>query len=321
MTMTARVHVRPIGNLGNQMLQYMLLQSMQTRLPALDIDGVAMPDWGLVLPARAAPPAEMLCLAGQHVDLPLLEQLISAGQIRELAFAALGFRVTDLLPVQQYRASFARRSVAVPDEARHGLLINVRGAETLANTHADYGPIPIAFYRQLIEATGLPPVLMGQLADDPYSQALRQAFPKALLMPSQGAMADFEIIRSARHIVASVSTFSWLAAWLSDAQTIHLPVSGIFNPDQREDIDLLPVHDPRYRFYEFPIRQWAGSPAQFEALSAPQHFAPMSTHTVQQRLSDAARRFAPRAARYRLKLRAAAWAQRWLNLSYKVIAR
>lgn len=321
MTMTARVHVRPIGNLGNQMLQYMLLQSMQTRLPGLAFDGVNMPDWGLVLPAPSAVPAQLLCLAGQHVDVPLLEQLIAGGQIRELAFAALGFRMKDLLPVERYHAAFARRAVAVPDVARHGLLINVRGAEILADTHPDYGPVPIAFYHQLIEATGLPAVLMGQLADDPYSQALRQAFPNALVLPSQGAMADFEIIRSARHIVASVSTFSWLAAWLSDAQTIHLPVSGIFNPDQREDIDLLPVHDPRYRFYKFPVRRWDGSPAQFDALSAPQHFAAMSPQTAQERLASAAQRFAPRAARYRLKLRAAAWAQRWLNLSYKVIAR
>ena len=321
MTTHARIHVRPVGNLGNQMLQYMLLQSVLARVPGLSIDGVSMPEWGLVSPAQAAAPAEMLCLAGQHVDVPLLEQLIAAGSVRELIFAALGFRMANLLPAFEYYASFPRRTVAVPDEARHGLLINVRGAETLTGAHPDYGPLPIAFYRQLIEATGLPAVLMGQLADDPYSLTLRHAFPNALVLPSQSAMADFEIIRSARHIVASVSTFSWLAAWLSDAQTIHLPVSGIFNPDQREDIELLPVHDPRYRFYEFPIRQWAGSPAQFEALLAPQHFAPMSTHTVQQRLSDAARRFAPRAARYRMKLRAAAWAQRWLNLSYKVIAR
>ena len=50
-----------------------------------------------------------------------------------------------------------------------------------------------------------------------------------------------------------ISTFAWMAAWLSNASTIFLPVYGLFNPNQFPDHDLLPLGDRRYRFYEFPI--------------------------------------------------------------------
>jgi hypothetical protein len=72
-------------------------------------------------------------------------------------------------------------------------------------------------------------------------------------MLSTGAMSDFALLRAADELVVSVSTFSWLAAWLSRATTIHLPLSGFLNPQQNRTIDLLPIHDPRYRFYLFPV--------------------------------------------------------------------
>jgi hypothetical protein len=50
-----------------------------------------------------------------------------------------------------------------------------------------------------------------------------------------------------------VSTFSWLAAWLSDAEQIFMPLSGLLNPMQSTDVDLAPLNDPRYRFFLFPI--------------------------------------------------------------------
>ena len=56
-----------------------------------------------------------------------------------------------------------------------------------------------------------------------------------------------------KNIVVAISTFSWLAAWLSRAETIILPLSGFFNPAHHREIDLLPVDDIRYRFFLFPL--------------------------------------------------------------------
>jgi hypothetical protein len=44
-----------------------------------------------------------------------------------------------------------------------------------------------------------------------------------------------------------------LAAWLSQAKTIILPISGFYNPAQHRELDLLPVDDIRYRFFLFPL--------------------------------------------------------------------
>ena len=53
--------------------------------------------------------------------------------------------------------------------------------------------------------------------------------------------------------MVAVSTFSWLAAWLSDAATIIVPLSGFYNPAHHREIDLLPVDDIRYRYFLFPL--------------------------------------------------------------------
>ena len=75
--------------------------------------------------------------------------------------------------------------------------------------------IPPDFYEALLAETGLAPVFMGQIEDTPYLRTLRTRFPKARFLPSLGAAMDFARIRAARFIVPSISTFSWLAAWLS----------------------------------------------------------------------------------------------------------
>ena len=94
---------------------------------------------------------------------------------------------------------------------------------------------------------------MGQIGANPLCRARSPGLPEAQFIPSRGPIRDFEIIRRSRNVVVSVSTFSWLAAWLSDADRIFLPMTGFYNPAQFPEIDLLPLHDPRYRFYLFPV--------------------------------------------------------------------
>jgi hypothetical protein len=83
-------------------------------------------------------------------------------------------------------------------------------------------------------------------------------------------MQDFDMIRQARHVLVSVSTFSWLAAWLGDAETIHLPLTGFFNPAHMRHINLAPVDDRRYRFYLFPFTE---AVAEVEALKVHEKLA------------------------------------------------
>jgi hypothetical protein len=201
-------------------------------------------------------------VAGNRIEMERLAYLLRSGQVAGIEAAALGMRMEYLGEVAAARLVFRPPPAEprrFPDDS---LLISVRGAEILGGIHKDYRPIPVAFYRRLVAETGLAPVFLGQLGDDAYSRGLRAQFPEATFVPSQGPMEDFAALRAARHLVVSASTFSWLACWLSEAETIHLPILGLYHPRRRPDIDLLPLTDPRYRFHLLPPDPWTGSAAE-----------------------------------------------------------
>lgn len=304
-----QAHIVPVGNLANQMLQLAFMDSLQQSLPALQIGGVDLPLWQIRHNLPPSPAAQRLRLFGQHVDRDLLQSLLQRGWLREFEFAALGFRMAHLDRERALRL-FPPAPTVSCTLAADELLINVRGAETLDNVHADYGPLPVHYLRQLVETTGLRPVLMGQIGTDWYSGALRRAFPGCREIPSQGIREDFEIIRAAPHVAMSLSSFSWLACWLSNAQTIHMPVVGIFNPQQRPDIDLLPVEDARYRFYAFEVRRWSASEPQVRALSDAGRWPQLTKEQLVAVLAKASLSMAPARRRYRFRLFAALALQR-----------
>lgn len=133
------------------------------------------------------------------------------------------------------------------------LVINIRGGEVLSGLHPDYTMLPPEFYEHLIQKTGKKPIFYGQLTPSPYLDELKQRFPDARFISSRGEALDFDYIRRSHYIVPALSTFSWLAAWLSDARKIFFPVAGVMSPQQHPSSMLLPLDDPRYEFYVFPI--------------------------------------------------------------------
>jgi len=87
------------------------------------------------------------------------------------------------------------------------------------------------------------------LEDSEYSRALRLAFPDEEFFFSDRAGLDFEIIRAARRVLLSTSTFAWLAAWISENNDlILLPSLGLFNALEAPEINLIDCNDKRYQF-------------------------------------------------------------------------
>jgi len=263
------LHISPRGNLGNQMLQYALAHAVRLQVPNLKVSGCNMPIWEI---QGAVPPRRRLGVPSSRMrnpDIDGIADLLKSGTLQIIKYGRVPLDVISLPAPEALAEIFPltdhRVETAGPDE----LLINVRGDEILAARHPDYGPLPIDFYRQLISRSGLRPVFLGQLGDDYYSKLLRHNFPTARFVPSQGILQDFQAIRTARHIVLGVSTFSWLAGWLSDAETIHMPLRGLFNPYQKTDAWLMPDGDARYRYYRFDICRWEASEMQIAALSEP----------------------------------------------------
>lgn len=263
--------LRPQGRLGNQMFNLMLgKQFSEVLFPGAALFGPDLDPWGIRLPAAPGTAAgrEWL-LTGHNVDIEKIRKKIADEQIDTILLRAWGCRMDLLYPLDRSRALFSPPETmsAVEGFGDDELVIHVRGGDILHGGHRDYFPLPLSYYERIIADCGLRPVFVGQIPDHhPYGVGLRQRFPDAGFAPSLGLIEDFERIRRSRNICVSISTFAWLAAWLSHADRIYLPVAGFLNPRQRRDIDLLPLTDGRYRFTRFANFRWTGSDADLDAL-------------------------------------------------------
>ncbi len=265
---TPTLRIKPIGNMGNQMLQYMFAIRVRQLIGDLEISGHNIEPWALT----SAPFSDLrrgsLYLGGHMLDAAHTASLYRRGILRDATLAGLGFKLSNYASANHYREIFNANHVDVEGYGADVVVINIRGAEILRGIHPDYGPVPFSYIDAVIRNSGARPVFLGQIGDDSYSQLLKARYPDAEFQPSRGPLADFEILRRSHQISMSVSTFSWLACWLSSAKIIHYPLAGMFNPLQRPDIDLTPIDDPRYKFYSFAPRAWKGSEADFAALSS-----------------------------------------------------
>jgi hypothetical protein len=236
------------GRMANRMFQLMLATELRRRAGLGRIVGLDLPRWGMVSPPVEVLETPVLILKDHAFDLNSAAYLLRSGVAKTVIVEGWGMRLFYYGPPSQYRGLFA----ATEEGHRSGedeLLIHVRGDDILDLHHRRYRPMPFSFYEWVIAASGLRPVFMGQIGDDDYSAALRRRFPGARFIERQSVIADFTTLRTARHLVLSVSSFAWLAAWLSESLlTIHLPVYGLFDPSDRRTF-LLPLHDARYVFH------------------------------------------------------------------------
>jgi hypothetical protein len=249
--------IRHRGNLANKMFQYMGALTLASLIKDCTIVNVSIPEWGIEIPDDTLDQ-----LFFDNVDLlswdpfrpNLLELATMANQSESIRIMMADHlqRMEFLLDRAFYNRLFAKAVPLYYDPTEMDLVINIRAGEILSGV-AHYPLLPIAFYEDVIVRTGLNPVFVGQLDPSEYVRQLKRRFPRATFIDSLGPMADFDLIRSAKNVIVAVSTFSWLAAWLSEAKQVILPLSGFYNPAHHREVDLLPVDDIRYRFFLFPL--------------------------------------------------------------------
>lgn len=281
---TPILRIRPLGNMGNQMLQYMFAIRVRQLIGDLEISGYNIEPWALTSAPHTDQGRNSLSFGGHMLDAAHIASMFRRGILRDATLGGLGFKLSNYASASHYKDIFNANHVDVEGYGPDAVVINIRGAEILRGIHPDYGPVPFSYIDAVIRNSGARPVFLGQIGDDSYSQLLKTRYPDAEFQPSRGPLVDFEVLRRSHQVSMSVSTFSWLACWLSNAKIIHYPLAGMFNPVQRPDIDLTPIDDPRYRFYSFEPRAWTGSEADFEALSNEcEHdlLAPSRLHALQ----------------------------------------
>ncbi|MFV0306829.1 MAG: hypothetical protein ACK5OX_03690 [Desertimonas sp.] len=265
------------------------LQLHRYAFPDAVLTGPGIPAYGVTFDEHPVRRGDRIRhIQGHDVDITALQHDHRAGEFNRLHSFMVGCRL-DLIPdLRAARAMFPAplETRAIAGFGDDDLVIHIRTGNTLAQTFSDYPPLPIGYYRRLISETELHPVFTGQLElDHPYLDALRCAFPDATFARSLGLIEDFERLRRSRHLALSVSTFSWMAAWLSQAETIHLPIAGFFHPHRRADIYLLPIDDPRYRFTLFAPQAWKATDDQWARLTHGGEFGtPMSANEIRRTL-------------------------------------
>jgi hypothetical protein len=243
-----QIYIHPMGRMANRMFQFMLASEIRRRAGVGRIVGHVLTRWGLVSPPADTIEKPYVVLRSHNFDLDHVAYLLRSGAARTVIIAGWGMRLAYYGPPARYRGLF-RASEEGHRSGDDELLIHIRADDILNLHHPHYCPMPFSFYEQVIAATDLRPVFMGQIGTDAYSQALRRRFAGATFLEQQSPIADFTTIRTARNIVLSVSSFAWLAAWLSEtARRIHLPILGLFDPRNGRTF-LLPLDDGRYRYH------------------------------------------------------------------------
>ena len=241
------------GNLASRMFQYMTALSIVELAGGGRIAGANLPEWQMEPTTIPSDGQQATRDNGQWVPVQRLSRLLQDCLVERVILEGACHNVNNLLPPERYRDVFSVDPNLGRQTDARSLLIVIRGDATMDAAQEDDVLVPVQFYADVIAETGLRPVFMGQLSPSPYMDAIRARFPDAAYWESVGGLADFATILKAKNIVVSISTFSWLAAWLSRATQIILPLSGMLNPFQNQSQNFVPAQDPRYRFYRFPI--------------------------------------------------------------------
>lgn len=286
------------GRLGNQMMQLMTAMTMFKAKSGFEIYGYDMPGWQLSRPIIQGVPYCPLLIRGGAAPFGFARRLCQLGLVDSILMRSVCVDHRWFLPREEAQALFRPR----PEEDASGfddehILIHVRGEDILFGKHGDYGPLPLGYYKSILKETGRRPVFLGQISDDYYSKMIRSEFPNAVYVPLSSIIQDFQIIRNSKNIVLSHSTFCWLAAWLSNAERIYMPLIGGWNPEQRPDGNLTPADDPRFVYDLFPPRKWRATPEQIAALPSESTFRRVSVAEINEMRDRASRKLLPKRLR------------------------
>jgi hypothetical protein len=125
------------------------------------------------------------------------------------------------------------------------LVIHVRRGDYLLH---NWGA-PFSFYLEAIESTTFRKMCI--VTDDPFDPFLKRFHKFKPSIVSSSLLSDFALLTQAKKLIISPSTFSWWAAFLSNASEIFFPIPqhGIWSQDFNHKVDLtLP---PEYNQYKY----------------------------------------------------------------------
>lgn len=259
--------VKYIGRLGNNLFQYCLGRIMATEL---GFDLIAEPIEGFpnAISWKQSRDSYLfrkrVLLKGHRLNLAAI---LADRRRRRIALKGFFQRYEYYRPYKELiRADWLGPEIPprFPDDE---LTISIRAGDiwqqqTQRWIHPDYVALPFSFYERILERGNWNKVhVISEDRDDPMAQKIATRYEAEVY--SGSVLSDFTLLRSSSNIVLSVSTFSWWAAWLSNARRVFVPRVGLFDPAVRPDVDLQVDDEDRYEnvaVNSFPV--WEGSEEQ-----------------------------------------------------------
>lgn len=237
------IEIRYSTRLGNQLFQYALARIIASELnlllPASPISG--FPSTFKAIPGRCILWPKTV-LEGQDPDLSSLLQhsrdchLTLDGNFQQSKFfVPWSHQLRSQWLIPEVPNGFTG---ADPDD----LVIHIRRTDYLWQ---GWG-LPFSTYQSIIESHAAKRVVI--VTDDPHDPFLWRFKKYNPIIRNTTAFYDFLYLRSANNIMMSPSSFSWWAAFLSEATRVYFPVpqSGIWASNHDEGVNLMMPDDDRY---------------------------------------------------------------------------
>lgn len=260
------------GRLGNRIFNLMLGRHISSRIQNSRVVYEHLPEFGhktsprRIDHLRRQMKHNRIAIEGHVVDWSELREFHEKNKSGSILNRGYGMRFEyfeDQRPIWQERVR--RRAIDIDPKCRadsETLYVHIRAEDILRKAHADYFPLPIRFYQTLVRKgreAGIRDVqFIGQVeGSHPYLRELRSAL-KDCVFSEGDALGDFMKLATARYRVISISSFAWLAAWMSPTpSTTIIPVAGLFDPERRPDIDLLSQLDSSFVQCKFENAHWS----------------------------------------------------------------
>ena len=115
-----------------------------------------------------------------------------------------------------------------------------------SGTDLSWAQMPLNFYKWILDKEQFDKLWI--VTEDPNHKTVKKLldrYPCAVL--SNGQIKDLKFVMSAKKIIMTVSTFCWMAAWLSDADKIYFPLGSPYPLfEKTNDRRLIVSDDHRY---------------------------------------------------------------------------
>ena len=262
---TPILDVHLVGSFANRMVQYMVAQRIAGEVEDCVLSNAVLPEWKIdhpLLPGELGPEIHPL-KSEQQADIDRITEALRTLEKPRVTFRPDLCWLSNFPDLASARKLFPASHRDYPGFGPEYLVCDLHAPEMSDGAQMHHVLLPVKFYEEIAHRMQLKLAFIGHGGQTAYVRTLQQQFPDAEFQSSRGNLHDFQTIMNSTNVVLAVGVFSWLAAWLSQAQHIVMPIDGLFHPIQEPNLDLIPVADDRYEFHLFPIN-YAAPEDRFE---------------------------------------------------------